>query len=263
MGQLCCCVQINHPKVGIKEIRGKFNKMLQPGVHYVNWCVGQKVKKVNLRLHQVIVKCLAKTKDNVFLTVTASVQYQIIPDMANSAFYSLLNPKLQIQSFIMDSITSTVPMMDVEDVFAKRRIVQEAQIYLNKMLSPYGLKIICVLILNIYPEKSLSEMIGSGSSFQTGSIRSSVQGVGASVFNEMLHRVDKILALLKSEDTMLQQLSDIQECSAQLSGCQISVEQWLQVATESLSTMAHLERQKTEIFIQILNTLTSSIAAGS
>ncbi|MCO5593214.1 hypothetical protein L7F22_047221 [Adiantum nelumboides] len=135
MGQLCCCTQISETKVGIKEKWGKFDKVLEPGVHYVNWCNGKKVKQtVTLRLQQVDVKCQTKTKDNVFLVVVTSLQYRVRPNMANQAFYKLTDPRVQIRSFVLDSITTSVPKMNVKDVYDKKDEISKAvQVYLQKV----------------------------------------------------------------------------------------------------------------------------------
>ena len=43
-----------------------------------------------------------KSKDNVFVTVVASVQYRAIADKAYDAFYRLSNAREQIQSYVFD-----------------------------------------------------------------------------------------------------------------------------------------------------------------
>jgi len=45
-------------------------------------------------------------QDNVFVSLVCSVQFRVIRQHADDAFYTLQNPKGQIQSFVFDGIHS-------------------------------------------------------------------------------------------------------------------------------------------------------------
>lgn len=64
MGQLFCCVQVDQSYVVIKETFGKFDGVLEPGCHFVLWCLGSAISGyLSLRVQQQLdVRCETKTK---------------------------------------------------------------------------------------------------------------------------------------------------------------------------------------------------------
>ncbi|CAK9874073.1 unnamed protein product [Sphagnum jensenii] len=75
--------------------------MFSPGCHCVRWLCGVNVASVlSLRMQQLDVQCETKNKDNVFVTVVASVQYRAHIETAEDAFYKLTNPREQIKSYV-------------------------------------------------------------------------------------------------------------------------------------------------------------------
>ncbi|KAI3974164.1 hypothetical protein MKX01_033415, partial [Papaver californicum] len=103
MGQALCCVQVDQSTVAIKETFGKFDDVLQPGCHFLPWCLGSQISGyLSLRVQQLDVRCETKTKDNVFVTVVASIQYRALADSASDAFYKLSNTREQIQAYVFD-----------------------------------------------------------------------------------------------------------------------------------------------------------------
>ena len=130
MGNLLCCVLVKQSDVAIKERFGKFEKVLNPGLQFVPWVIGDYVAgHLTLRLQQLDVQCETKTKvssiehiyayiytyllpssanisflyqDNVFVTVVASIQYRVLVDKASDAFYRLSNPTSQIKAYVFD-----------------------------------------------------------------------------------------------------------------------------------------------------------------
>ncbi|KAH9547923.1 hypothetical protein CY35_11G060500 [Sphagnum magellanicum] len=104
MGQVCGLYQVDQSIVAVKEKFGKFSTVLSPGCHCVPWCCGVNVASVlSLRIQQLDVQCKTKSKDNVFVTVVASVQYRAHIETAEDAFYKLTNPQEQIKSYIFDA----------------------------------------------------------------------------------------------------------------------------------------------------------------
>ncbi|KAH7373204.1 hypothetical protein KP509_17G044000 [Ceratopteris richardii] len=90
MGQLLCCVQVNQASVGIRERWGKYEEALEPGCHCVFWCFGSNVAgTLTMRVQQLDVHCETKTKDNVFVTIVASIQYTVVREHAKEAYYKL------------------------------------------------------------------------------------------------------------------------------------------------------------------------------
>ncbi|XP_028054706.1 hypersensitive-induced response protein 1-like [Camellia sinensis] len=105
MGNLLCCLQVDQSIIAIKERFGKFDEVLEPGCHFMPWCLGRKVAgHLTLRLQQLDVRCETKTKDNVFVNVVASIQYRALANKGSDAFYRLSNTRTQIQAYVFDGM---------------------------------------------------------------------------------------------------------------------------------------------------------------
>ncbi|KAJ6860695.1 hypersensitive-induced response protein 2-like [Populus alba x Populus x berolinensis] len=118
MGQAFGCLQVDQSNVAIKEQFGKFVDVLEPGCHCLPWCFGYQVAGgLSLRVQQLDVRCETKTKDNVFVTVVASIQYRAMAEKASDAFYKLSNTKAQIQAYVFDVIRASVPKLLLDDTF--------------------------------------------------------------------------------------------------------------------------------------------------
>uniref|UniRef100_A0A2N9HTD4 Band 7 domain-containing protein n=1 Tax=Fagus sylvatica TaxID=28930 RepID=A0A2N9HTD4_FAGSY len=108
---------------------------------------------LSLRVQQLDVQCETKTKDNVFVTVVASIQYRAISDKAADAFYKLSNTKAQIQSYVFDVIRASVPKLELDSVFEqKNEIAKAVEEELEKAMSAYGFEIVQTLIVDIEPD---------------------------------------------------------------------------------------------------------------
>ncbi|KAF8092326.1 hypothetical protein N665_0417s0023 [Sinapis alba] len=157
MGNLLCCVLVKQSDVAIKERFGKFEKVLNPGLQFVPWVIGDYVAgHLTLRLQQLDVQCETKTKDNVFVTVVASIQYRVLVDKASDAFYRLSNPTTQIKAYVFDVIRACVPKLNLDDVFEqKNEIAKSVEEELDKAMTAYGYEILQTLIIDIEPDQQV------------------------------------------------------------------------------------------------------------
>lgn len=63
MGQALGLVQVDQSTVAIKESFGKFDEVLEPGCHFLPWCIGKQIAGyLSLRVQQLDVRCETKTK---------------------------------------------------------------------------------------------------------------------------------------------------------------------------------------------------------
>uniref|UniRef100_A0A5B6Z9Z9 Putative hypersensitive-induced response protein 2 n=2 Tax=Davidia involucrata TaxID=16924 RepID=A0A5B6Z9Z9_DAVIN len=154
MGQAFGCIQVDQSTVAIKEVFGKFDDVLDPGCHLLPWCFGMQLAGVlSLRVQQLDVRCETKTKDNVFVTVVASVQYRALAEKASDAFYKLSNTKEQIQAYVFDVIRASVPKLELDSAFEqKNEIAKAVENELEKAMTHYGYEIVQTLIVDIEPD---------------------------------------------------------------------------------------------------------------
>ncbi|GLU01951.1 hypothetical protein SLE2022_192260 [Rubroshorea leprosula] len=155
MGNLFCCVKVEQSTVAIKENFGKYDRVLEPGCHFLPWCLGSQLAgHLTLRLQQLDVRCETKTKDNVFVNVVASIQYRALANKASDAFYKLSNPRTQIQAYVFDVIRASVPKLNLDDAFVqKNEIARAVEEELEKAMSAYGYEIEQTLIVDIEPDE--------------------------------------------------------------------------------------------------------------
>merc|ERR1719410_3307308 len=110
-----------------------------------------------MRLQQMEVSCETKTKDNVFVLIRVAVQYQVNDDEESikNAHYRLTNPK-QIESYVFDVVRSSVPKIDLDDVFTtKEEIAQNIKSELTSAMSSFGYTILASPITDIDPDKEV------------------------------------------------------------------------------------------------------------
>merc|ERR1719456_431075 len=108
-----------------------------------------------MRLQQMEVSCETKTKDNVFVLIRVAVQYQVNDDEESikNAHYRLTNPKQQIESYVFDVVRSSVPKIDLDDVFTtNEEIAHSIQEQLCKSMESFGFAILASPITDINPD---------------------------------------------------------------------------------------------------------------
>jgi regulator of protease activity HflC (stomatin/prohibitin superfamily) len=109
---------------------------------------------LSLRVQQLDVRCETKTKDNVFVTVVASIQYRALAEKAKDAFYKLSNTKQQIQAYVFDVIRASVPKLELDAAFEQKNDIAKAvENELEKAMSHYGFEIVQTLIVDIEPDE--------------------------------------------------------------------------------------------------------------
>jgi len=113
--------------------------------------------KVSLRVRELVVQCETKTKDNVFVNVHVSVQFQAIRESVYKAFYMLSDPDAQMRAYIYDSIRSTLPLMDLDQAFeSKDDISRSLKHHLEEVMTGYGFSILQALVTEMYPDARVS-----------------------------------------------------------------------------------------------------------
>jgi len=159
MGQLLCCVKVEQSTVAMRERFGRFDKVLEPGLHCLPWVFGSQIGGyLSLRIQKLDVRCETKTKDNVFVTVIASVQYRALLEKSVDAFYKLSNTKEQIQAYVFDVIRACVPKMNLDAVFEQKNdVAKSVEVELEKAMTNYGFEIVQTLIIDIVPAETVKK----------------------------------------------------------------------------------------------------------
>ncbi|MBV1924512.1 MAG: SPFH domain-containing protein [Flavobacteriaceae bacterium] len=137
----------------IVERFGKFLSIRNSGLRFKIPVVDRIAGRVNLKIQQLDVMVETKTKDDVFVRLKISVQFQIIKDKVYEAFYKLENPHDQITSYVFDVVRAEVPKMKLDDVFERKDDIAVAvKKELNEAMINYGFDIIKTLVTDIDPD---------------------------------------------------------------------------------------------------------------
>lgn len=154
MGDPCCCFATSSGTVKIIERFGAFQAIARPGCNVKMPCIDCVSGVISMRLQQMEISCDTKTKDNVFCTIRVAIQYQVIGEdkAINDAHYRLTNPRTQIESYVYDVIRSTVPKIELDDVFiTKEKIAGDIQESLKESMGSFGYQILGTPITDIDP----------------------------------------------------------------------------------------------------------------
>lgn len=149
---------VKQQTTAIVERFGKFNSIRQSGLNFKIPIIDRIAGRVSLRIQQLDVIVETKTADDVFVQLKISVQFQILKEKVEDAFYKLQNPHEQITAFIFDTVRAEVPKMRLDDVFVKKDDIALAiQRELKDAMLNYGYDIVKALVTDIDPDKQVKE----------------------------------------------------------------------------------------------------------
>lgn len=135
---------------------GKYSRVGTSGLFCIMWPLEDIKAVLSLKIQQLDVRCDTKTKDNVFVVVEVSVQYQVVKDKVPSAYYSLTDHRSQIQSYVFDVIRSTVPRLELDEAFAsKDHVANTMKAQLSQLMAGYGYEIIAALVTDMTPDPAV------------------------------------------------------------------------------------------------------------
>lgn len=140
-------------EIALVERFGKFARISGAGLNLKVPLIEQVRGSLSLRVQQLDVQVETKTKDNVFINIVASVQFQVLNDRVYDAFYKLTDARSQIQSYVFDVIRAKVPTMELDSVFEnKDSIASAVKEELAEAMTDFGYSIVKALITDIDPD---------------------------------------------------------------------------------------------------------------
>jgi regulator of protease activity HflC (stomatin/prohibitin superfamily) len=144
---------VKQQTAAIVERFGKFLSIRNSGLQFKIPVFDRIAGRINLKIQQLDVMVETKTKDDVFVRLKISVQFQVIKEKVYDAFYKLENPHDQITSYVFDVVRAEVPKMKLDDVFERKDDIAIAvKTELNEAMINYGYDIIKTLVTDIDPD---------------------------------------------------------------------------------------------------------------
>jgi len=204
---------------GVVERFGKFNRVAKPGLQFLlPYC--ESVRLIDLQVRQAVVNVETKTKDNVFVTIPVSVQYQVVEAKVFDAYYKLSNPQAQIESYVFNSILGHVPTLTLDEAFEQQQQISAAvKKDLDDVMDTFGYNILRALVTDIVPDAKVKAAMNDINAAQREQIAAQARG-----------EADKILkvkqAEAEAESKALQGEGTARQRQAIIKGLQASVEEF-------------------------------------
>src|SRR5271157_4165448 len=143
-------------QVAIVQRLGKFARVAGPGLNWKTPLIEVVVKRMSLKVQQFDVQVETKTQDNVFVQIPVSIQYKVMPEAVEAAFYKLTDPVKQIESMVYNVVLGHVPKMKLDDTFLNQAdIANDLRDSLDGSMKEYGYSIVKVLISDIVPDQKV------------------------------------------------------------------------------------------------------------
>ncbi len=141
----------------VVERLGKFNRVLNTGIHVIIPFIERTGPKISLKEHvadfepQDVI-----TKDNVTMKIDTVVYYQITDPKAFS--YGVENPMRAIENLTATTLRNIVGELELDETLTSRDTVNnKMRIILDEATDPWGIKVNRVELKNILPPKDIQE----------------------------------------------------------------------------------------------------------
>ena len=143
---------INTAERGVVERFNKFSRIAGPGLS-MKVPFAETVQKVDMRVQELPFKIETKTKDNVFVVIPVSVQYQVLADRVSDAYYKLTDPEKQIESYVYNVILGHVPKLALDEAYLEKdQIAKAVKDELDATMENFGFAIVRALVTDIVPD---------------------------------------------------------------------------------------------------------------
>ncbi len=149
---------VKQQTAAIIERFGKFQSVRFSGLQMKIPIIDRIAGRLSLKIQQLDVVVETKTKDDVFVKLKVSVQFQVIRDQVYDAFYKLDSPYAQITAYVFDVVRAEVPKLRLDDVFEKKDDIAIAvKQELQEAMKSYGYDIVKTLVTDIDPDEQVKQ----------------------------------------------------------------------------------------------------------
>ena len=143
---------VRQQSCAIVERFGRYVRTAPAGLRFKIPFIDSIVKRISLRVQQLLVEIETKTADNVFVKVLVAVQYRVLQGSEADATYKLDDHEEQIKSYVLDVVRAKVPKMHLDEVFEKKDDIGTAvKSELDVSMKTYGFEIPNALVTDVNP----------------------------------------------------------------------------------------------------------------
>jgi regulator of protease activity HflC (stomatin/prohibitin superfamily) len=139
----------------MKERFGKYQKTLEPGLHFLIPAVDRVGCKIDLK--EVVLEISPQsviTKDNAYITVDGVVFFKVLE--SKKAAYHVQNLKSALQSLTMSNIRTVMGSMDLDEILSHREVIngQLLKVVMDATAS-WGTDVTRIQIKDIHPPQDI------------------------------------------------------------------------------------------------------------
>ena len=212
---------VRQQEASIIERLGKFNRIVQPGLHFLIPIIERRAAEVNLRTQEARYSLNGKTKDNVTIGTAVSVQFRVDQMPAQTveqsgvyrSYYILSNPIDQMESYIADALRSAIPGYTLDEVFDNKDLIaQNVKDSVTELMAGYGYDIITTLITDIELPKALAEAERTKTVVAARAQAEAMEQTGIGIANQRKAIADGIAAsldVIKSSGVSAKEANDL------------------------------------------------------
>ena len=173
---------VKQQTAAIIERFGRFTSVRQSGLRLKIPFIDRVSGRLSLKIQQLDVVVETKTKDDVFVKLKVSVQFQVIKTKVYDAFYKLDYPHDQITSYVFDVVRAEVPKMKLDSVFERKDDVAVAvKAELNDAMTEYGYDIVKTLVTDIDPDAQVKEAMNRINAAEREKVAAQFEGDAARI----------------------------------------------------------------------------------
>ena len=160
-----CCVNYPYQEVeqsyeGLLQRFGKYVTTVKPGLQYMNPCT-EEIVKIDMKTHIIdLAKQVILTKDNISITIDASVYFRIID--SKKATYRVKNIRDAVQFLTFSSLRNTCGQHILQDLLEKRlEVTSTIRKNVEEHVDEWGVKIDNIFIKDILLSNELQYSLSS------------------------------------------------------------------------------------------------------
>lgn len=150
-------VIVRQKRAKVVELLGKFYTIKRAGLGIKPpFPFGSVVGEISLQIQELAVDISAKTSDNSFIEMPVKVQYKVIEEKVQEAFYELDNPRKQIKSYILNIIRSKASDKTLDELYKSKNDFEESiKETLEEKFNHYGYEVVNVLVDEPQPSEEI------------------------------------------------------------------------------------------------------------
>ena len=144
---------VKQKTAAVVELFGRFHSVKLPGLRLkAPWPFALERRnpdgsRVNMRLRELKEHVSVKTRDNAFVSFPVAVQYRVMANAIQEAFYELDDPGGQIVSFVLNVVRTEGAKLTLEELYtAKAHVELAVKEALDELMRSYGFEIVNVLV---------------------------------------------------------------------------------------------------------------------